>query len=147
LNGLAYFPDPSFVPLLVGMYNGEIIVDEDTIERAKTNNGFDNKTGAFVISRNATLEIVLKNQIGEIGISVPHPVLLYYIYLTWVQFHLHGGDFWDLGAGSGPFTDEAFEAHLATMTPVRRDVTILGALPGTGTLDTPEGISTIGQPC
>jgi hypothetical protein len=83
LNGLAYFPDPSFVPLLVGMYNGEIIVDEDTIERAKTNNGFDNKTGAFVISRNAVLEIVLKNQIGEIGISVPHPVFLYYIYLTW----------------------------------------------------------------
>lgn len=64
------------------MYNGEIVVDEDTIERAKTNNGFDNKTGAFVISRNATLEIVLKNQIGEIGISVPHPVLRSDRYLT-----------------------------------------------------------------
>lgn len=74
LNGLAYFPDASFVPLLVGMYNGEIIVDDDTIERAKSNNGFDNATGAFVMAKDTVLEIVLKNQIGEIGISVPHPV-------------------------------------------------------------------------
>jgi hypothetical protein len=44
-----------------------------------------------------------------------------------------------MGAGSGAFTDEAFEAHLATMTPCRRDTTILGALPGNGTLHTPEG--------
>lgn len=44
-----------------------------------------------------------------------------------------------MGGGSGEFTDEAFEAHLATMTPVRRDTTILGAIPGNGTYHTPEG--------
>ena len=74
MNGLAYFPEPNFVPLLVGMYNGEIIVDDASIARALANNGFDNKTGAIVISANATVDFVLKNQIGDLGISVPHPV-------------------------------------------------------------------------
>jgi hypothetical protein len=74
MNGFAYFPDPSYVPLLVGMYNGQIVVDDESIARAETNNGFDNKTGAIVIGRNKTIEFVLKNQIGDIGISVPHPV-------------------------------------------------------------------------
>jgi len=41
---------------------------------------------------------------------------------------------WVVGGGSGAFTDEACEAHLATMTPVRRDTTILGAMPGNGSL-------------
>ena len=74
MNGLAFFPDPSFVPLLVGMYNGEIVVDDAAIARAAANNGFDNKTGAIVIGRNKTVDFVIKNQIGDIGISVPHPV-------------------------------------------------------------------------
>ena len=74
MNGLAFFPDPSFVPLLVGMYNGEITVDDAAIARAEANNGFDNKTGAIVIGRNKTVDFVIKNQIGDIGISVPHPV-------------------------------------------------------------------------
>jgi len=73
MNGLALFPDPSFVPLLVGMYNGEI-VDDAAIARAEANNGFDNKTGAIVIGRNKTIDFVIKNQIGDLGISVPHPV-------------------------------------------------------------------------
>jgi hypothetical protein len=75
LNGLAYYPDPAYVPLLVGMYNGEITIDNSTIAMAATNNGFDNSTGAIVIGKTTVLEIVIKNQIGSIGISVPHPVL------------------------------------------------------------------------
>jgi hypothetical protein len=54
---------------------------------------------------------------------------------------MHGGDFWDLGGGSGAFTEEAWQAHLATMTPVKRDTTILGAMPGNGSYHDPEGIS------
>jgi hypothetical protein len=52
---------------------------------------------------------------------------------------MHGGDFWDMGGGTGNFTDKAWQAHLATMTPVRRDTTILDALPGNGPHLTPEG--------
>ena len=74
MNSLAYSPSPAFVPLLVGMYNGEIIVDEETITRARENNGFDNKTGALVISKDAVVDFVMKNQIGDLGLSVPHPV-------------------------------------------------------------------------
>jgi hypothetical protein len=74
LNSLAYFPDSSFVPLLVGMYNGEIVVDDDSIARADANNGYDNVTGAIVIGKDKTIDFVIKNQIGSIGISVPHPV-------------------------------------------------------------------------
>ena len=44
-----------------------------------------------------------------------------------------------MGGGSGAFTDEAWEAHLATMTPLRRDTTILGAIPGNGSYHDPEG--------
>jgi hypothetical protein len=77
MNSLAYSPDPALVPLLVGMYNGEITVDDCSIKRALANNGFDNKTGAIVIATNATVEFVLQNQIGDLGISVPHPVFLF----------------------------------------------------------------------
>ena len=45
-----------------------------------------------------------------------------------------------MGGGSGPFTEEAWEAHLATMTPIKRDTTVLGADPGNGTVGTPEGM-------
>jgi hypothetical protein len=76
LNNLAYFPDPSFVPLLVGMYNGEIVVNNDTIARAEQNNGFDNATGAIVIGKDKTIDFVFQNIIGTLGISVPHPVYL-----------------------------------------------------------------------
>jgi L-ascorbate oxidase len=45
-----------------------------------------------------------------------------------------------MGGGSGAFSDEVWEAHLATMTPIRRDTTVLGAIPGNGTVyRTPEG--------
>jgi hypothetical protein len=44
-----------------------------------------------------------------------------------------------MGGGSGAFSDEVWEAHLATMTPCRRDTTILNAIPGNGTLHDPEG--------
>ena len=77
MNNLAYFPNPSFVPLLVGMYNGEIIVDEASIERAAANNGFDNKTGAIVVPKDAVIDFVIKNQVGGLGISVPHPVFFH----------------------------------------------------------------------
>jgi len=129
MNNLAYFPNPSYVPLLVGMYNGEITVDQTTIDRAAQNNGFDNITGSIVIGLNTTIEIVIENLIGTIGISTPHP------------FHIHGGDFWDMGNGPGGFTDDAFQEHLASITPVKRDTTVIMSDPGNGTLGDPEGIS------
>lgn len=75
MNGMAYQPDPDYVPLLVGMYNGEITVDQVVINRAAANNGFDNATGAIVIGKTTVVEFVIKNQIGTLGLSVPHPVL------------------------------------------------------------------------
>jgi hypothetical protein len=113
MNSLAYSPDPSFVPLLVGMYNGEIIVDDAAIERAKENNGFDNKTGALVISKDAVVDFVLKNQIGDLGLSVPHPVHPSCAMLTlvphprgrllgygWWKWRIHGRS---LGSSSGDY--------------------------------------------
>jgi hypothetical protein len=76
MNGMAYQPDPDYVPLLVGMYNGEITIDQVVINTAAANNGFDNATGAIVIGKTTVVEFVIKNQIGSIGISVPHPVLI-----------------------------------------------------------------------
>jgi hypothetical protein len=86
MNSLAYFPDPSFVPLLVGMYNGEITVDENSIARAAANNGFDNVTGAIVVDKNAVVDFVLKNQIGDLGLSVPHPVSFPFSLVTHCSF-------------------------------------------------------------
>lgn len=74
LNEMAYYPDPDYVPLLVGMYNGEITIDETTISDAAANNGFSNQTGSYVIDKTTVIEIVLKNQVGTDGFSVPHPV-------------------------------------------------------------------------
>lgn len=52
---------------------------------------------------------------------------------------MHGGDFWDMGCGTGEFSEEGFQEHLATMVPCRRDTTILGAMGGNGSFRTPKG--------
>jgi hypothetical protein len=74
LNEMAYYPDPDYVPLLVGMYNDEITIDETTISKAAENIGFSNQAGAYVVDKTTVLEIVIKNQVGTDGFSVPHPV-------------------------------------------------------------------------
>jgi len=42
-----------------------------------------------------------------------------------------------MGGGQGEYTYEAWQEHLATITPVRRDTTVLGA--GNATYYTPIG--------
>jgi hypothetical protein len=76
INGLGFFPDDAWVPLLVGMYNGQIVVNETSIARARLNNGFDNSTGAILMGLNETVDFIFVNQIGSLGLSSPHPVCL-----------------------------------------------------------------------
>ena len=119
INNLAYFPDPAYVPLLVGMYNGQIKVGEAEWIRGynnQENQGFDNKTGAYIFKVGEVIEFVIQNRAGFRGLSFIH------------SFHFHGGDFWDLGSGKGEFDEDVFQAQLATMAPVRRDTTVLGKL-------------------
>jgi L-ascorbate oxidase len=128
LNNLAFYPSPDQVPLLVGMYNGQVQVNAESQARAEAQgNFFDNVTGTYLIGVNDVLEIVLRNQVGSNGVQI-HP------------FHMHGGDFWDMGGGSGAFSEEAYQAILDTVVPVRRDTTLLSAIPnGGGTTGASQG--------
>jgi L-ascorbate oxidase len=109
------------------MYNGQVVVDEVTMSEVGAQNYFSDEIGAYLLDVNDTVEIILQNDVG-INNVVIHP------------FHMHGGDFWDMGGGSGEFTDEKYEELLGTIDPIRRDTTLLSAVPATrGTTGTPQG--------
>lgn len=128
LNNLAFYPTPEQVPLLVGMYNGQVVVDDAAEARAAAQgNYFDATTGAYLLEVGDVVEIVLQNQVGTNGVVI-HP------------FHMHGGDFWDMGGSDGSFSEEAYAELLQTVDPVRRDTTLLSALPASRSASgTPQG--------
>lgn len=110
------------------MYNGQVVVDQAAEARAAAQgNYFDATTGAYLLEVGHVVEVILQNQVG-INNVVIHP------------FHMHGGDFWDMGGGDGQFSDEAYQELLNTVDPVRRDTTLLSALPSTrGSNGNPQG--------
>jgi FtsP/CotA-like multicopper oxidase with cupredoxin domain len=128
LNNLAFYPNPAQVPLLVGMYNGQVVVDQAAEARAAAQgNYFDSTTGAYLLEVGDVVEVILQNQVGLNNV-VTHP------------FHMHGGDFWDMGGGDGEFSEEAYQELLATVDPVKRDTTLLSGLPASrGTTGNPQG--------
>ena len=110
------------------MYNGQIDVDDAAESLAAAQgNYFNDQVGAFLLEVDDVVEIVIQNQVGLNGVVI-HP------------FHMHGGDFWDMGGGSGEFSEEAYEELLATVDPIRRDTTLLSGLPSTrGSNGNPQG--------
>jgi L-ascorbate oxidase len=110
------------------MYNGQVVVDEAAEQRAAAQgNYFDSTTGAYLLEVGDVVEVVLQNQVGSNGVVI-HP------------FHMHGGDFWDMGGGDGVFSEEAYQAILQEVDPVKRDTTLLSAIPNTrGSTGNPQG--------
>jgi L-ascorbate oxidase len=110
------------------MYNGQVVVDEAAEQRAvDQGNNFDNTTGAFLLEYGDVVEVVLQNQVGTNAVQI-HP------------FHMHGGDFWDMGGGDGEFTEEAYQELQQQVNPVKRDTTLLSAIPASrGTTGNPQG--------
>jgi L-ascorbate oxidase len=53
--------------------------------------------------------------------------------------HAHGGHYWDLGSGNGPYNASENEKKLNGYTPVRRDTTMLYRYATSGTLNTTAG--------
>jgi L-ascorbate oxidase len=113
---------------MVGIYNGQIVVDDAAEEAAAAQgNYFNSEVGAFLVELGDIVEFVIQNQVGLNNV-VNHP------------FHMHGGDFWDMGGGAGEFTEEAYEELLSQVDPIRRDTTILTGIPTTrGATTNPQG--------
>lgn len=101
------------------MYNGQVVVDTAAEARAVAQgNYFDATTGAYLLEVGDVVELVLQNVIGTNNVVI-HP------------FHMHGGDFWDMGGGEGQFSEEAYIALQQQVDPIRRDTTLLMGLPNT----------------
>ena len=110
------------------MYNGQIDVDDAAESYAAAQgNYFNDQIGAYLLEVDDVVELVLINQVGLNGVVI-HP------------FHMHGGDFWDMGGGAGEFSEEAYQELMATVDPIRRDTTLLSGIPSSrGTTGNPQG--------
>jgi L-ascorbate oxidase len=110
------------------MYNGQVNVDATAEARAVAQgNYFDSTTGAYLLEVGDVVEVVLQNQVGTNNVVI-HP------------FHMHGGDFWDMGGAQGQFTEEAYQALQEEVDPIHRDTTLLMGQPSTrGTSGAPQG--------
>jgi L-ascorbate oxidase len=102
-------------PYLVDLYkNGPSAMPNYTA--ALANGGWDPSTLTWPAKLGEVIEIILENtgsQVNNNGGFDYHP------------FHLHGGHFYDCGAGNGTYDPVANEKKLAGYSPVQRDTTNL----------------------
>ena len=115
---LAWFQEenPLEIPALVTLYKYQgtpAINNFINYTRAAQFGGYDPVSDIYPIKINTTIEIIFQI-IGTVGGTLPdlHP------------WHVHGQNFYDMGVGTGEFTEAAYQAQLSTLVPIQRDTTI-----------------------
>jgi L-ascorbate oxidase len=116
INRHYYFENGNAIPALVKLYraqNTSALAGFINYTRAHEHRGFDPVSNVYPIKLGLTVEIVFQ-LIGAKGDAYPdtHP------------WHMHGSNFYDMGAGPGEFTEKAFQTQLSGRCPIQRDTTL-----------------------
>ena len=108
--------NPKRDPILVTLYkaqNTSVIRRYINYTRASENGGFDRVNKIYPVKRGTTIEVVFQLMGSKNATQIDlHP------------WHVHGQDFYDLGAGPGKCSEEALQGLIATRRPIQRDTTV-----------------------